>query len=504
MLTVYIADDEEVVRNGLKKIINWQELGFEICGEAGNGLTAYNEIREKKPDLILLDIRMPKLQGLDLAYQLREEGITGRIIILSGYSEFKYAQDAIKCDVDFYLTKPIDEEELLAAVEHIRSIVQKKKLHNEHLNYYQEKAKYKILEDMIHEERLNLASINYSLGELNLEADFYQVLLLHGNTSYKHLCQKLNVPLETNQIERLKKDDQDVLLLKGELIIRRLQQLAQEENSSSNQYYFIAVGGVVSGINDIYYSYHEALAVMERYFFFDNYKCIATKDDLPAGDQFTEKLTIKDSKKFGQNIYDEIKMHHLKESVLLIQNLHQQLTYAKNSAESIKSFLAGMYLYILNEFKKDYPHYNEEVLTNAEIIQWIHERTYLQEIIEFIEKKVHTMIECITTNQSENIIDEITEYIERHYAQDIKLKSLAPKFGYNSSYLGKIFSKQSGKSFNDYLHYIRTQKAKELLEKNEYKVYEVAEIVGYKNVDYFHLKFKSFVGVTPNEYRSTL
>jgi two-component system response regulator YesN len=163
-----------------------------------------------------------------------------------------------------------------------------------------------------------------------------------------------------------------------------------------------------------------------------------------------------------------------------------------------------MYLYILNEFKKDYPHYNEEVLTNAEIIQWIHERTYLQEIIEFIEKKVHTMIECITTNQSENIIDEITEYIERHYAQDIKLKSLAPKFGYNSSYLGKIFSKQTGKSFNDYLHYIRTRKAKELLEKNEYKVYEVAEIVGYKNVDYFHLKFKSFVGVTPNEYRSTL
>ena len=116
METVLIADDEINIREGLKNIIDWNELGFEVCAEAANGEEALCLILDKKPSLVLLDIRMPKIYGTDLIRMARERGFQGRFIILSGYSDFTYAQTAIQYGVDFYITKPIDEDELQLAI----------------------------------------------------------------------------------------------------------------------------------------------------------------------------------------------------------------------------------------------------------------------------------------------------------------------------------------------------------------------------------------------------
>ena len=105
---------------------------------------------------------------------------------------------------------------------------------------------------------------------------------------------------------------------------------------------------------------------------------------------------------------------------------------------------------------------------------------------------------------SEGIMDNILHYINHNYTDNLKLETIAPLFGYNSAYLGKIFTKQVGESFNSYLDRVRIQHSKELLEKDQLKVYEIAERVGYKNVDYFHKKFKKYVGESPAEYRKHL
>ena len=125
METVLIADDEVNIREGLKIIIDWNELGFEICGEAANGEEALSAILEKNPSLVLLDIRMPKMYGTDLIRIARERGYKGRFIILSGYSDFTYAQTAIRYGVDFYITKPIDEDELSQAITKIKQGLEK-------------------------------------------------------------------------------------------------------------------------------------------------------------------------------------------------------------------------------------------------------------------------------------------------------------------------------------------------------------------------------------------
>ena len=115
-MKVLIADDEAIVLEGLKYIIDWEDLGFSICSQAQNGEEALEKVLNLQPDLVLLDIRMPKLTGTEIIQIAREKGFKGHFIILSGYSDFSYAQTAIKYGVDFYLTKPIDEDELENAV----------------------------------------------------------------------------------------------------------------------------------------------------------------------------------------------------------------------------------------------------------------------------------------------------------------------------------------------------------------------------------------------------
>lgn len=115
-MKLFIADDEQDVREGLRYILDWSELGFYICGEGKNGADTLEQILISRPDVVLMDIRMPKLSGLEVIKQAKEAGFQGKFIILSGYSDFAYAQEAIKYGVSSYLTKPIDEDKLEKAV----------------------------------------------------------------------------------------------------------------------------------------------------------------------------------------------------------------------------------------------------------------------------------------------------------------------------------------------------------------------------------------------------
>lgn len=133
METLFIADDENAIRQGLKQIIDWNALGFALCGEASNGKDALSQILTLQPSLVLLDVKMPRLHGTEVIRLAREAGFTGKCIILSGYADFQYAQEAIRSGVRFYLTKPIDEDELLETVTQIREELTQAKRDSSHL-----------------------------------------------------------------------------------------------------------------------------------------------------------------------------------------------------------------------------------------------------------------------------------------------------------------------------------------------------------------------------------
>jgi two-component system response regulator YesN len=172
MYTVFISDDEVSIREGLKCIMDWESLGFTICGEASNGSDALSAILDKQPSLVLLDIRMPKMHGIDVIIAAREHGYTGKCILLSGYSDFGYAQTAIRYGVDFYLTKPIDEDELLQAVNKVKETLDKENLNDKYVYQYKLRAKNVILQELLTNSSSEVGSALSAedIKQLNLDA----------------------------------------------------------------------------------------------------------------------------------------------------------------------------------------------------------------------------------------------------------------------------------------------------------------------------------------------
>ena len=172
-MNVLIADDERVVLEGLKYIIDWHGLGFSICGTSSNGADALEKILSLNPDLCLLDIRMPKMNGIEVVQAAVEQGYTGKFIILSGVTDFKLAQTAMRYGVDFYLTKPIDEDELKQAVTTVRELILSEEKNQIFYKEYRDKAKQSILQEIL----LNTCDYyKLDLDDLHLNANIYQVV----------------------------------------------------------------------------------------------------------------------------------------------------------------------------------------------------------------------------------------------------------------------------------------------------------------------------------------
>ena len=219
IINVLIVDDEQIVREGLRYIIDWNALGFCICGEAANGEDALEMIRQYRPGLVLLDIRMSGMLGTELMEKVRSEGFSGAFIVLSGYSDFKYAQTALQFGASYYLTKPIDEDELEKAVQDVHEKIEFQLNSETSRNQYLKKAKTTVLYDLLTGNDFN-PSIDYQ--ELGLSYPIYQVLIYESympyfrSYSFSDLLRVTNK--DNNSFEHVNIDNHDIILLKGNFV----------------------------------------------------------------------------------------------------------------------------------------------------------------------------------------------------------------------------------------------------------------------------------------------
>lgn len=516
MMKVFIADDEVNVRQGLKKIINWEELGFQICGEAGNGVACLEGIISKKPDLVLLDIRMPKMQGIQVVKSAREQGFTGKIIILSGYSDFEYAQSAIRYNVDYYLLKPIDEEELTNAVKSVYNTIMEEKKEEASLNKYFLKAKNIVLRDIItgsvEEEGLNEEEISYLKNQLGLEYDCYKLILVeryyndretpfHENDliQFFHLIHS-----DIKYINFLEINNQNILLLKGSQMINRFEKLLTSlEKEEVQEHYkpYVIVGKTVTSIIDISESYHNLNQLRNQKFFSNRNKSILLEDNSKEEKSTDYLLTKEEGDRIYELLYKNIESYNRTGIKEVLEETRKKLEYTSENIESIKNFLTGILLHIKHDVSNDYKKSEIEFKSNAEMISTIQKMNFLYEVLDYLEDQMVQIIKAIGNSTCESILSDILHYIDQNYKKNLKLETIATIFGYNSAYLGKVFTKNMGENFNSYVDKVRINYAKELVLEDKLKIYEIAENVGYKNLDYFHRKFKRYVGYSPAEYR---
>ncbi len=512
METVFIADDEANIRDGLKCIIDWEELGFTVCGEASNGEEALQEILRLQPSLVLMDIRMPKLYGLEVIEQARQKGYTGSFVVLSGYSDFKYAQTAMKFGVKYYLTKPMDEEELEKVVKEVYGTIQDERQKKEDDEFFRRKSKKEILQDiLLGEARIDLLN----LAELKLDAEVYQVVMYENfqmdevELPYQFADMFMVADTGSDSFEHFVIKEKNILLLKGNFAIEKFKRFLRHYESAPQKgspldTLFISYGVMVADIRELAKSYEQAVTLLGRRFFCEKGQHVLGYTELPETRE--EKLSVDSSKveNYCTKLTDYLQTFNRRKVQETLRELESYLYQVENDISAVKLFVTDLYLQVKDTMNHRYNSMEIPFDSNQDIIAIISQQHYLYEITDYFAEQFEDVMNSIGNSSRDSVLDDILYYIEHNYPSNLKLEGIAALFGYNSSYLGKIFNKSVGESFNSYVDQVRIKHAIELLVENKHKVYEIAEMVGYKNVDYFHKKFKKYVGESPAEYRKQL
>lgn len=506
-MNILIADDEMIVLEGLKHIIDWNTLGFSICDTATNGEETLHKILTLKPDLVLLDIRMPKMNGIEVIESAISQGYLGKFILLSGVSDFKYAQAAMRQGVDFYLTKPIDEDELTEAVSAVHERLLEESKNQYSYERYLTRAKQEIIKEILLD---NCDYYNLNLEELGLKQDVFQIISYENyNQSYFSAIWNIaeTLRIDDHYYDCIDQEQKKIILLKGKVpidrfsnLIKTLQRLSHSQNSPI-QSLFIACGRKVFRVEDIHLSYQDVEILSKRRFFCLENQHLVTCDDVKDNDSLNKKIPKEMAPHYAEQFSNYIQS---KNQTLLTDTLKELMELLQNTSSSISSlkhFLIDIYILVKQKIMQVCQDKEISFMANAAVIELIEQKYYLYEIIDFLSEQFELWTRTVGYVSGETVIDEVFHYIQQNYQENLKLETIAPLFGYNSAYLGKILRKKSGMSFNEYIDSVRIKKSKELLADKQLRVYEVANRLGYKNVDYFHKKFKKYVGTSPAEYR---
>ncbi len=561
METVLIADDEENIREGIKLIIDWEELGFEIAGDASNGEEALLAIQKLNPSLVVMDMQMPKIHGIDVIKKARALGYSGYFIILSGYSDFSYAQDAIRNRVTNYITKPVDEDELLETVKKIKTEIEESVKAGERRGKIQSKAKSVVVQELLlgnyvdktAKETGNGLSDDQiqELSEMKLLGSVYQVMIYETYHSGKSsggsdfasariLPELLKTFLDKDSFEVCTVDGYEAILLKGKVASSKVEDFINHykkdpiESDSPLDAVFIALGMAVSDPMEIEESFESAKRLADRRFFCHEGEHVVSAESSAAvvGDRAlgkssgagnagnggtgkasgtastasdatgAERLSKDYQAEETGKILDAVISGSRSQIINEMENLSEYLASSGAGSSDVCLYLTEILLHMKDRLTKQYPKLSDIFDTHAGIIEFIEGRFYQYEIIQYMTEILDVVMERLHAGQgSENIIEDIISYTDRYYAQPLTLEDLAAKFGYNSGYLGRLFTKTTGTGYNYYLNECRINKAKGFLSEGKYKVYEVAQMVGYNDVDYFGKKFRKHAGMTPAEFK---
>lgn len=513
MLKVLIIDDEPLIRKGLKTIIQWNDYDFDICGEAANGIEGLEKIDQLKPDLIIVDVKMPGMSGLEMIQKLKSANVNCKAIILSGYSDFSYAQKALEYDVEYYLLKPVDRKSLVEKVKTIYDSIVREKREEEDLNKSVEIYRDKILESLIHGEvdADFYEKCNERYG-FDFPWDCYQVILMEPEvTQDVEELLKLAAKIETQRY--INSNGLGILFCIG----TNLAILSKNRMFKVNAGYFEEIndifkricnfditfmaGTCVKSLNCISASYRHAYDLLCKKFIYGPARVISENPEIKiCTEAGQDQIKQQDMQTIIRNICFAIELNCIQSINDLMEEVRTYYANSDYSEEIIKVGYTYIYAGVINKLLD----HNKEVKDLFEFKETvffeIFNKKYLKQIHGFMKYKLISVSDELSKIKPGTAMDRIRDHIDRNFGEDLKLENLARIFNYNSAYLGKLFKNSTGKHFNTYLDTLRMDKAQQML-KDGMKVYQVAKKVGYDDIRYFYIKFRKYIGIPPSSYK---
>lgn len=536
-IKVFLVEDEMVIRRGIKNSIDWEKEGYIFCGEASDGELAYPMIIKEKPDILITDIRMPFMDGLELCKLVKEELPNIKILILSGYDEFDYAKEAIRLGVTEYLLKPISSGKLLEALNGVSESIRREKEDKDLVRKYMEEMrenteheKQKFFEQMI-AGNLSMADAleTGKKYEMNLSAGMYNLLLFRftlgeENRKSGELLGEAEYAIKklTERLEYVFEFQRDVegwafLLMADneEQMSERVKELSKDLEEIMKNYstitYFGGIGQPVARLRELEESFREAERALAARFTMELNRIISVEDIRMA--QNVDTLDDIEITSFG-----EIEKTRTMLEKFLNNGAEDEIdefvdVYINElPEENLKSVLMRQYIimdaYIvmmsfcekIEGIEGEMQAQSEELKNSMKTIQTLEE---IKNYIRMLLKKIIGVRDTISGRRYSNIIEIAKDQIRKTYMSDeISLNTIAAEVGMSPSYFSSIFSKEMGKTFVEYLTEIRMDRAKELLMCSSMKTSEIGYEVGYKDPHYFSYIFKKTQNCTPKEFRA--
>jgi len=534
-MKVFLVEDEYIVREGIKNNIDWEKNGYDFCGEASDGELAFPMISEKRPDIVITDIRMPFMDGIELSRMIKEEYPEIKIIILSGHEEFEYAKAAIQIGVEEYLLKPINGDELLQVV---NRVAQKIKEENESREILQEGegdenfeyAKRQLLSSLIDDN----ASLSDAMEQgkkihLNLMAQCYNIMMLKLQRKNKEqgFSQRILELYKTMEDTLKEQDGQSimfdrapegkVILFMGsgeEEIRRNMDVFAGQFREILPEYedvtYFGSVGVPVMRLRELGESYEAAShgfsyrfltepnQIVDNHTVFDQarnekkFSCSIGSVDI----QNLDKQKIESFLKGGE--MDEI--HFFVEE------------YMKNTGDAGKNSMIFRQYIVMDMFFAA-SHFLTQITDGREQLgEPFESPEQMQKIVSDLEAtvvyikelfaKVMQVRDARTTEHNSDVVENAKKYIsENYHDEELTLNTVAHEVNVSPNHLSAMFSQKTGQTFVKYLTDVRMHRAKELLKCTSKRSNEICEEVGYRDPHYFSHLFKKNVGCSPIQYR---
>jgi YesN/AraC family two-component response regulator len=529
MLKVFLVEDEFVIREGIKNNIDWETHGYEFCGEAGDGELAYPMIQRLRPDIVITDIRMPFMDGLELSRLIRRELPDIEIIILSGYQEFEYAKEAIKLGVAQYLSKPINGEELLAELEELSAKIEEKRratqIRERYLKEMEEntlRERKKLFQSLVVGDNTaaELLESAERLG-IDLSAPWYNIILFktqslrHAQDEYSGSLIRIEEELRSLEdgttvvsFDRnpegkaflLKAESEEQLQLQQQEYIEKIKDIMEKYEHVR---YFGGIGRPVNRLRELPASFEQAShAFAHRYLVQDSR--ILDGGYLAQGTE-EEHFDIKqvNPKQIDRTrIQEFLKQGDREEVVYFVEEFFRDLSNKALQSNIFRQYITMDAYFCVADFLESLSTDTQDPETPSQDEKTQQDSdSAIQYIIRILDKALEAR-DRAASSRYDDVVEQVMKYIEENYAEEeLSLNLLASHVNFSPNHLSMIFSQQTGMSFIKYLTDYRMNKAKELLRCTGKRSSLISQEVGYKDPHYFSYLFKKTQGMTPTQYR---
>jgi two-component system response regulator YesN len=529
-LNVLLVDDEYLIRDLLKKCIDWKSLGMQIVSECSSAQEALDFIEQTVPDIIITDICMPFMDGIEFSEIVLEKYPHMKIIILTGYDDFEYAKNSVKIGITDFLLKPIDDDELTQILSKIKQKIEKEKAHQKeysqlkkqlanYLPYIKEKFFNELLQNTLEDSELN---DKLSYLQIPIIPDFFQISVIEPTplSTPGTSTEEQKLLLRMQNMKMIKKyfnnqlyihiffdTSHRIVILNNNIQIDLADNCEKIKNAILHQQnctVSIGIGNSYIHSKNIKSSYKEACYAL-------NYKVIVGKNELihySDIDFLTQKNWQFDREEldaFSFYLKTGMKEKAVESLDCFFNTLQLGADITINPIRIISSNIISVLLNTLIEINIDISDVFEENTYPYEQIFKIDTlpdmKTYLKTLID----KVIAIIHKIHTNKTNSLISQIETYISDHSSDsDLTLAYVAKQFFLNPSYLSRIFKQEIGKTFSEYVLKVRMEQAITFYKETHLKTYEIAEKVGIPDPNYFSTCFKKYIGLSPTDYKRTI